>query len=324
MIAMILNTVQQEFKHIHVFLGGSDLLIMAANTAIECSNLIQAQASLDSFNQVRQSLQEINVTSLATLLIKERWTSSYLADYFGDAGIQSLDYPKLHYMAGKDFFIGQNLPKEYFLNSQTTAYIDEYLFYKQCENWSIGSDDKDAFRELVESTRSKIEYDKLLPITKALLHRAYLSDPEKHPLSDELRAEFRDDLVAFIVKYPDTEQEWGIIGYEEAPVRAKAEVLLMHIEKFRNWMVPYPLDGIVTLLQKGMVEGRDAYEKNWCALQLALLLQKERVDPEYINAIIDNTIKDKHGKILLNQADTPLLERLKKGAKGIGPFAANQ
>jgi spermidine synthase len=324
MIAMILNTIQQEFKHIHVFLAGSDLLIMAANAPIACSSLSQAETSFNTLEPVRRSLLEINVTSLASLLIKERWTTSYLADYFFDAGIQSLDYPRLHYMAGKDFFIGRNLPKEYFLNSQTTAYIDEYLFYKQCEDWSIGSDSQDDFRMLLESTRSKIEYEMLLPITKALLQRAYLSDPEKHPLSGELQAEFRDDLVAFIAKYPDTEQEWGIIGYEGAPIRVKAEVLLAHIEKFRNWMVPYPLDGIVTLLQKGMIEGRDAYEKNWCALQLALLLNKERVDPSYIKAIIDNTIKDENGKILLHQADQPLIKRLNKGVQGIGPIAATE
>ena len=33
---------------------------------------------------------------------------------------------------GKDFFIGNNLPLTHFLNPETTAYIDEYLFYQQC------------------------------------------------------------------------------------------------------------------------------------------------------------------------------------------------
>ncbi len=234
MIAMILNTIQQEFKHIHVFLGGSDLLILASNAAIGCSNLIQAETSYKVNEKVRQSLQEINVSSLASILIKERWTSSYLADYFSDADIQSLDYPKLHYLAGRDFFIGANLPKKHFLNSETTAYIDEYLFYKQCEDWSVGSGTKESFRALVESTRSKIEYDKIMPITKALLQRAYLSDPEAHPLSRELLSEFRDDLVAFIARYPETEQEWGIIGMEGAPVRVKAELLLAHIRQFQK------------------------------------------------------------------------------------------
>ena len=185
MIEMILNTVQQEFKYSHVFLGGSDLLIMASNQPISCSNLKQAEVTLNNNKKVKQSLQEINVSSLASILIKERWTSSYIADYFSGSNIQSLDFPKLHYLAGKDFFMGENLPIKYFLNSATTAYIDEYLFYKQCENWSIGSDTKEAFISLVESTRSKIEYDKIMPITKALLERAYLNDPEKYPLSGE-------------------------------------------------------------------------------------------------------------------------------------------
>ncbi|MBW2490267.1 MAG: hypothetical protein JRE65_03860, partial [Deltaproteobacteria bacterium] len=92
MIEMILNTVHQGFKHVHVFLGGSDLLIMASNQPISCANLTQADVILTNNIKVKQSLQEINVSSLASILIKERWTSSYIADYFSDADIQSLDF----------------------------------------------------------------------------------------------------------------------------------------------------------------------------------------------------------------------------------------
>lgn len=315
MIEMILNTVQQEFKHSYVFLGGSDLLIMASNQPVSCSNLIQADAVLKNNEKVKQSLQEINVSSLASILIKERWTSSYIADYFSGSDIQSLDFPKLHYLAGKDFFIGKNLPIKYFLNSGTTSYIDEYLFYKQCENWSIGPDTKEGFMSLVESTRSKIEYDKTMPITKALLQRAYLSDPKKYPLSREFLVEFRDDLVAFIARYPETEKEWGIVGLEGASFRAKGEPLLAHIENFRNWMVPYPLDGIITLLHQGILQGKDAFEKNWCALQLATLLSKEKFDSESIKAVLNYTIKGKNGEIILKDDDKYLLEILKRKRK---------
>jgi len=309
MIEMILNTIHQEFKYSRVFLGGSDLLILASNKPVSCQNLIAAKATLAGNEKVRQSLLEINVNSLASLLIKERWTPSYSADYFNNSGIQSLDFPKLHYLAGKDFFMGENLSKKFFLNSATAAYIDEYLFYKQCENWSIGPDTKQGFTSLLESTRSKIEYEKIFPITKALLQRAYLSDPKKYPMSGEFLAEFRDDLVAFIARYPETEKEWGIIGYEGASFRSKAEPLLAHIEKFRNWMVPYPLDGIITLLQKGIFQGKDAFEKNWCALQLAILLSKERVDQKVLNEILKNTIKDKDGEIILKEDDKYLLKQ---------------
>ena len=312
MIEMILNTVQQEFKHTYVFLGGSDLLIMAANQPMSCRNLIQADAVLKDNEKVKQSLQEINVSSLASILIKERWTSSYISDYFSDSDIQSLDFPKLHYLAGKDFFLGKNLPLKHFLNSETTPYLDEYLFYQQCENWTIAPDTKEAFYSLIESTRSRIDYDTLLPITKALLHRAYLSDPEKYPLARDLLSEFRDDLVVFIAKYPETEKEWGIVGLETASFRTKAEPLLAHIKSFRNWMVPYPLDGIITLLQHGISQGKDAYEKNWCALQLAALLSKERVEQSLVDQILDKTIRDNDGKIILKPEDQYLLNGIEK------------
>jgi hypothetical protein len=163
-----------------------------------------------------------------------------------------------------------------------------------------------------------------MPITKALLQRAYLSDPEKYPLSGEFLAEFRDDLVAFIARYPETEKEWGIVGLEGASFRAKGELLLAHIKNFRNWIVPYPLDGIMTLLHNGNFQGKDAFEKNWCALQLAGLLKKERVDRNLINEILKNTIKDKDGKILLKEEDKYLLERLKLGEKGFITIGNNE
>lgn len=324
MIEMILNTIQQEFKYSHVFLGGSDLLILASNKPVSCRNLIQAEAVLKNNEKVKQSLQDINVTSLASILVKERWTSSYLSDYFSDSDIQSLDFPRLHYLAGKDFFLGENLPLKHFLNSETTAYIDEYLFYKQCENWTISADTKEAFYSLVESTRSRIDYEKVFPITKALLFRSYLSDPKQYPLSRELLSELRDDLLVFVAKYPETEQEWGIVGLERASFRDKAEPLLAHIDNFRNWMVPFPLDGIITLLQKGISQGKDAYEKNWCALQLAALLKKERVDRNLIDEILENTIKGAQGEIILKEEDKHLLKWIKPGKKGIITVRKNE
>ena len=315
MIEMILNTIQQEFEYPRVFLGGSDLLILASNKPISCQNLIDAEATLTGNPKVKKSLEEINVYSLASLLIKERWTPSYSADYFSGSGIQSLDFPRLHYLAGKDFFLGKNLPLKYFLNSKTAAYIDEYLFYKQCQNWTIAADTKESFYALVESTQSRIDFERVLPVTKALLFRSYLSDPKQYPLSRELLGELRDDLLVFAARYPESEKEWGILGLEKASVRAKAELLLAHIEQFRSWIVPYPLNGIITLLEKGIDQGRNAYEKNWCALQLAALLKKERVDPNAINKILENTIKDKDGKIILKEEDEYLLKRLKLNGK---------
>ena len=307
MIAMMLNTLQQEFKYSHVFLGGSDLLILASNKPVSCRNLVQAEATLQNNEKVKKSLRKINVSSLATILIKERWTASYISDYFSNAGVQSLDFPELHYLAGKNFFIGKNLPLKHFLNSQTTAYVDEYLFYKQCENWTISSHTKEAFYVLVESTISRTDYEKMLPITKALLHRGYLGDPKQFPIPRELLNELRVDLLTFIQRYPEEEKEWGLVGLENYSFREKAELLLSHIDNFRNWMVPYPLNGIIKLLQKGMANGQDAYEKNWCVLQLAVLLSKERVDQKRINNLLKKTIKGSDGEIILKEEDKYLL-----------------
>jgi hypothetical protein len=137
-----------------------------------------------------------------------------------------------------------------------------------------------------------------------------LSDPKQYPLSKELLAELRDDLLVFVAQYPESEQQWGLVGLERSAIRAKAEPLLAHIEQFRSWMVPYPLDGIITLLEKGISQGQDAYEKNWCTLQLAAILKKERVDPNIINEILKNTIKGSDGEIILKEEDKYLLKSI--------------
>ncbi len=307
MVAMALNTVQQEFKHLHVFVGSADLLILSSRKAISCDALSRATEQLDKNERVRASLSEISVPTLASILIRELWTSSYVADYCSDGGLQSLDHPRLHYMAGKDFFMGSDLPLTFFLNSSTAAFPHEYLINQRCGERTTFPNSKEEFKALLDSMLSSPDR-RLLPLTKALFLRAYLTDPNVHPLPQGLMRELKTQLITFIGAMPEGEDDWSSVGLEGAPVRTQAELLLSHVQEFRNWVVPYPLDGLMALLRRGVVEGDDAYEKNWCALQMARLLLMEGVDRESISAILRGTIRGKDGQILLREKDRSLLE----------------
>jgi hypothetical protein len=55
-------------------------------------------------------------------------------------------------------------------------------------------------------------------------------------------------FLEFITDYhPETDRESA--GISGASIRGKAEILLNHLKRYRNWIVPYPLDGLKRLLK---------------------------------------------------------------------------
>jgi len=309
MLGMILRTIHEEFPQIRVFMAGSDLLILASTRPISCQDLIGADKILADNAQVRRSLAEIKMESLSAILVRECWTPSFIADHFRKSDIQTLDFPRLHYLAGRDFFMGRDLSARYFLDYRTTPYSGEYLFYSQCENWLIAPDTPEAFDQLVKSTVSVTDGRPIL-MTDALRMRAYISDSTKNPLPREKEREYGIDVLTFIVEPVEDEKHWGWIKLENASFRAKAETLLAHVHTFRSWMVPYPLNGIVALLRKGMAQADSAVDKNWCALQLARLQINEKADDRHVREVFSRTIRDSAGHIILAPGDRNLLQGL--------------
>ncbi len=305
MIDMTLNTLRQEFPESRVFIAGADLLILASKRPVSCQDLASAERTLASTSGVRASLADLRITSLAGILVRERWTPSFLADYVRGGGIQTLDFPRLHYLAGKDFFIGRDLSPSIFLDNRTTAYGNDYLFYKQCAEWQIASDSRDAFQTLVGATIS-VFTNAPSPMTDALLLRAYLSDSQAYPLPPEKEKQYGIDVLPFIIDDTADEEEWAYINLRGAPMRVRAEVLLRHVKNFRNWMTPYPMDGLVALLRKGMAESPDPGDRNWFTLQLARLLKQERVDSQTIDEILQHLVRDKNGNLLISKEDFSL------------------
>jgi hypothetical protein len=145
-----------------------------------------------------------------------------------------------------------------------------------------------------------------LPQAPAIKLKAYLSDPKNFSLTAPEKQRFMVDLIPLITGNSKSEEDWTRVGFMGASYRNKAEVLLSHIQQHRNWIVPYPIDGLKALLEEGILKGVDVYEKNWCVLNLVLLLTHERADRNQIKAVLARLQKDPAGRVVLKKEDEGL------------------
>ncbi|MBD3307841.1 hypothetical protein GF339_15520 [candidate division KSB3 bacterium] len=312
MLGMMLHTIQQEFSQSRVFMASNgDLLILASNTPFSRTDLIRAEEVLRQHPAVQESLATINFPSLETILLREIWTPSYLATYFTHHATQTMDEPRLHYIAGKNFFLGENIEGEFLLNSTSVTYLDEYLLVQQHQNWRDFPFSKETFDAFIFSTADQVKRV-LLPMAYAVELKAYLNNPDLFFVSPEGVEEGGLTLLPFLGHQAYEEQDWSKIGLTDASFREKAETLLEHIHRFRNWIVPYPIDGLLALLEDGMSQGQDMYERSWCALQLALLLLQEGTEKARVQHILDEAARQNGGQIVLSNQDRVLLEAVKK------------
>lgn len=316
MVGMIVNTARKVFENLRVFHGcGSDIFILASMRDITPEDLERAEELLNDSKGLQASLQGINIGSLDSILLREIWPPSYLAEQFSGFGIQTLDNPRLHYLAGKRFFIGASVPDDFLFNWETARYLDEYLMVMKHPDWRTLLFEKEEYGSLLASTRTQA-FGQELPMAAALKLKAYLGDPSGFPLSGKEKKYFRVDLIPLITGSAQNEEAWKKAGLAGASLREKAAAMIDHTSTFKNWIVPYPTGGLQALLKRGIQNGKDACEKNWFRLQLAHLLIIENGDTKMIKKILDRAIKGKDGRILLKEKDRLLMmiveERVQK------------
>jgi hypothetical protein len=124
-------------------------------------------------------------------------------------------------------------------------------------------------------------------------------------------------VLQFVVTANQKNLDWGRIGLKDATFRQKAWVLLDHVLKTRNWINPYPVAGLETLLQQGISESKDPYERTWCALQLSLLLSREKADKRLIKNVLDKVMTQNGGEMPVADEDRYLLEEVNKMMNGL-------
>lgn len=310
MVGMIVNTVGQAFRRCHVFMSnGGDLLIVATDKEFTKDDLEKAHDLLRTNKAVRASLDVIHLSSLDAILLRELWPTSYVRQFFSDSGIQTMDHPRLHYMAGRMFFTGGIIPGIALLGPHSASYLSEYLMVHRHPEWANFTFDFKLFQSFLESARERASGFEL-PMASAIKLKAYLNGSRMLLLTEQEKQSFMIDLVPMITDKAKGEDAWVKVGLKGASYRRKAERMLSHIDQHRNWIVPYPVDGLKALLEKGVVNGFDVYEKNWCALRLALILTYERTDRGQINTVLAYLKRDKDGRILLRKGDEGLWEMI--------------
>jgi len=106
-LRMVLNTFRSTFPHYRFFyLGGDDVGLLGSKKPLSEKNLTEAQHRLLNRGQNR-ALQDLGFDDVAQLLELEIMSREAIDRFADQGGINSLENPKLGYMAGKDFFANQ-------------------------------------------------------------------------------------------------------------------------------------------------------------------------------------------------------------------------
>jgi len=317
MLGMILNTVHQEFPQSRVFWSTEgDLLVLATRAPLTPQDVKRAEAVLGKNDRVRDSLGIINLKSLDSLLLREIWTPSYVQKVYSGFDIQTMDQPRLHYIAGKDFFIGLDMDSSTLFNPMTVPFVSEYLLAMKYPDWKTHAFSKEEYSPLAVSLKD-ITHNNFDPMISSLGVKAFLGNPNMYPLSYQQFREMGLDVLQFVVTANQANLDWGRIGLKNATFRQKALVLFEHIQKTRNWIVPYSLVGLEALLQQGISESKDPYERTWCALQLSMLLSQEKADKRLIKNVMDKVRRLNGGEIPVADEDRNLLEHVNKMMKDL-------
>jgi len=312
MAGMALNTLQEEFRYCRGFLANpGDLMILASNRPIPPDRLAKAEDSIQQNSQVKASLDVINLGSIDALLSRELWSPSYIRTQFREAGIQTMDNPRLHYIAGKQYFMGNHVPFDFLFNATTANFWEEHLLAQKYPNWLTLSLSPHKLDSLLLAVQDVVAHS-VLPTFDSLLLKAHLSAPERVLLDEARQHQLRPDLVHLISTPGASEDLWEKAGLQGASFREKATLLLQHIQHTRNWIVPYPLDGLKSLLEQGVANGQDAYEKNWSTLQLALLLVTEYHNLNRARLLLQQILTDAHGVPLFTESEYNLVTKINR------------
>ena len=312
MLGTVFNTLQREFPECRLFWSNSaDLIILATPKALTAGDVRRAGEVLLRSDRARDSLRKLDLDSVDSLLIREIWTPSYFKTMFPYFDLQTMDHPRLHYVAGKAFFNGFNMDPETLWSPASIPFcerIPDGHEISRLENACIfqgGTPDTPAF-----FTGSRRQLDAAHEPCGGV--EGIFGQSQHVPAHLSAGAAVGFGCPAVRSQSESGKLDWGLIGLQGAPFRQKAQVLLNHVLKTRNWIVPYRLSGLEALLQQGLAESKDPYERTWCALQLSLLLSQENADKLLVKNILNKVLQINGGKMAVADEDRQLLERVNK------------
>ncbi|HAO20201.1 MAG TPA: hypothetical protein DCQ37_06765 [Desulfobacteraceae bacterium] len=303
LLGMVINTLRHEFTESRVFISNEgDLLILCTNKSIHAADIKKAAATLKGIEPVRESLKVIKMDEIENILLREVLTPSYIHDNFYNAGIQAMDNPRLHYLAGKAFFMGESVNNDVFFNYKTASYTDEYLFSKFYDNRKDCSFSEEKFQNMLTSLKY-LDGD-YLPIALCLKIKAYLCNPDTYRLSQEDKKTVKVELLSSLAGNSEAS------SLKDKSMRYKVGALTDYMRYSRSWLAPYPIDGLKNLLKQGISSNEKENDRNLYAIQLIQIFAEEKARQDTIENILAKLIRNKAGKIMLDENDEELLKQV--------------
>lgn len=306
MIGMVQNTIAQEFPYVRTFVSNrADILILASLKPIEKTDLERAENYIANNEGVRKSLGKLGIQSLDSILVREIWSPELAKRTFGDYELQTMDNPKLHYEAGKNFFIKPVFEETFLLGSRSALFKKDYLMIKKYPGWAdirLTPERYEEFKQSVMYTHTVV-----YRIVDVLALKANMNDPETFHLTRAQAEKFDPALIEFI-----SGKEGAVVPPKLANMgfRQKTEKMLEHIHNTRSWVVPYSLSGLERFLGEGMEQAANDAEKNFCGLQLITIMLQEGKSLEEVKSVFARLKRDGSGRLILHPNDRGLYMRL--------------
>ena len=134
-LALIVNTMLMEFRHLYFFKGLEfDYLILAAQQPLGKQDLDRAIVRFNGNPRLRGSLGDIGISSVEEVIALLQPWIPVLASLHLDLGIETRDRTRLHYLAGRAFFVGRSVEKE--RQTLRSNPITQQILMRYHENWS--------------------------------------------------------------------------------------------------------------------------------------------------------------------------------------------
>ncbi len=316
MVGIVVKTLAESFSFCRAFVDGSDLILVCSMKNISLKNIESAEKTLRNNAKVSQSLKKIGISSIEQLLIRESWSPAFISTNFSDYPTQTLDKPILHYVAGKDFFMGKLAPIEFVFDQKTANYSNDFLLAKKYQNWENFTLHSKLISFLIHGLGSN-KY--MNSINKNLNLRVYFNNPANSRIPANLARDPVLKIMPLITGSSQNQDLWRRVGLQSAPYRVKTEKLFEIVNRTRGWIVPYPIDGLKKFLMDGIRSSKDVYEKNWSVLQLCRILIEEQADMNQVKAVFNLAVKGNNGEVMIRSKDVTLLKKIESKVKNLRP-----
>ncbi len=308
MIGMIASTLNRNFEEIRTFLTkDQDLFFLASMRPMTLDAVSRAQETLAGNGEVKRSLNDIGITSIDHILIREIWPPKYVREQLSHFPIQTADHPKLHYIAGINHFFGRRVTGSSLIGPATAPYAPNYLMAKKYPDWNAFPFTGGEFDALLESLVDQIEGRRMPMIRPLRFKRALFDKAETLDKRGSAAAFFKKDIHKLVMGTSAEDTDWSRFGVRNPTYLTRFNYLIAQLKMNTNWIIPDPIEGLAQLLEYGVENDQSPEDRNFCNLY-SCLLELARGNRDAARSLFEVAERDETGNIILTSGDTGLAE----------------